>query len=172
MCPTGFNEYKDSCYYFAPRRDRLTWSEATTTCTSFGGYLAEVTSSSENAYITAGLTGRFWIGGSDAVEEGRWIWSHSGSEISEYTNWGPKQPDNYNSQEKCLSYRVSNVWNDLDCSVAISYVCEHAQSQRPTPSGSGSLFYGKQIAMHIHSIFFYFEDNSYCSSVVSNGILR
>ncbi len=72
----------------------MTWKQANAACTSIGGYLATITSKDENTLVwnkfgvnPARLMGHiaFWLGGSDAVTEGKWEWVTG--EPWNYTNW-------------------------------------------------------------------------------------
>ena len=52
--------------------------------------------------------------------------------ISDFLNWGGKNPDNYRNNEDCLEMhgpktRLSGKWNDLNCRKKRFFVC-----QRPT----------------------------------------
>jgi len=56
-----------------------TWNAAKTAAeglTLYGatGYLATITSSAENTFVSGRLTGDGWIGGNDTVTEGTWKW--------------------------------------------------------------------------------------------------
>ena len=88
----------------------FTWTEANLAAQAAGGYLATITSASENAFVL-GLSGTgelfAWIGGSDAAQEGRWVWEDgpeaglnfwngvaSGTApLGQYTNWHPPVPN-------------------------------------------------------------------------------
>ena len=55
-----------------------------------------------------------WIGGTDKEKEGCWVWS-DGSPLV-WTEWYPGQPDNYDSDEHCMSISDSDAkMNDLKC---------------------------------------------------------
>lgn len=77
----------------------LSWGTARQFCEALGGHLATITSEGEenaiassNALSTTSQIG-FWLGGSDAEEEGTWIWL-TGEDFT-YSNWHPEgQPDN------------------------------------------------------------------------------
>jgi len=101
----------------------LTWDEANAFAQSIGGYLAKVDTATENTeifdHVMSGLTqeeisqsvssnggdGSYvWLGGSDAENEGTWVWSADGSVFdylydtsrSEWADsgvWEIKEPD-------------------------------------------------------------------------------
>ena len=67
-CPTGWIEWRGSCYKFDTSRSAMTWDSAQYTCqTDFGSSLASVVDSEENLFImhyaldTWGA-GNIWIG--------------------------------------------------------------------------------------------------------------
>lgn len=56
------------------------------------------------------------------------MWLANGKPII-YANWFPGQPDHSITTEKCIEVRYSPdlgsiKWNDLDCSVSLSVICE------------------------------------------------
>lgn len=116
----------------------LTWSQARVAAQQleYGGvqgYLANITSEEEDAFIVANLTGNGWIGASDQEVEGDWkwmdgpeagtsFWSGTGSgspvlgpgDVPMYSNWNSGEPNN-SSNEDCAEYIVGSGWNDLNC---------------------------------------------------------
>lgn len=112
-----------------------TTAAGTTTLNGVAGHLATITSLAENTYVRGLGAGNLWLGASDSVTEGTWIWAGSGTEggaifssgsISQngyYTNWLAGQPDN-SSNEDHLEMNAAGVWTDALTSVAKSYVIE------------------------------------------------
>ena len=113
-----------------------TWTEARDAASKMvyngmQGYLATVTSASENAFINANYTANeSWIGASDALNEGQWQWTtgpEAGTVFSngdhtpvtvpgQYSNWSGGEPNNSGNNE---NYAVMNwlgnpAWNDLN----------------------------------------------------------
>lgn len=113
-----------------------TWNSANTAAagqTAYGatGYLATITSSGENAFISARLSADGWIGASDAAVEGDWKWvtgpetgtsfwsgASGGSPVGgNYSNWNAGEPNDSGGNEDCAEYYSgSSKWNDLPCS--------------------------------------------------------
>uniref|UniRef100_A0A3Q3QAN4 C-type lectin domain-containing protein n=1 Tax=Monopterus albus TaxID=43700 RepID=A0A3Q3QAN4_MONAL len=87
-CPAGWTRFRDRCFIFI--ETPKTWIEAEIYCQFDRGNLASVHSYEENRFITSltrGDTETFpqsWIGGSDAVHHGHWMWT-DGSEF-QYNN--------------------------------------------------------------------------------------
>jgi hypothetical protein len=76
----------------------LSWSAAQSIAGSAGGYLATITSASEEQFVSTLLadsgasTGGYWIGLAKD-QSGTWAWTNG--ETSTYTSWAEGQPDNY-----------------------------------------------------------------------------
>ena len=77
----------------------------------------------------------FWIGLTDMVQEGVWIWISSGKQ-AEYTNWYPGDPNNAGEIEHFVHIRIKKwerKWNDCDidnsfgiCTHGSFALCQHA----------------------------------------------
>ncbi len=130
-----------------------TWTNARTlahgrTVGGATGYLATITSSDENAFVSARLTGAGWMGASDAAVEGDWKWVEgpetgtsfwSGKAANatpagfavggQYGNWNTGEPNDSGGNEDCGQFLSggSGRWNDLPCTVTTlaGYVVEY-----------------------------------------------
>ena len=123
----------------------VSWTSANAAAsarTLFGlqGYLATVTSASENAFIAEKLIGDAWMGASDAEVEGTWKWvtgpeagqvfwqgAAGGSAVNGmYNNWFPAEPNNFRNEEDYAHFRNDKTWNDhrVDFGTA-GYVVEY-----------------------------------------------
>jgi hypothetical protein len=117
------------------------WGSAKTAAeaSTFGGvsgYLANVTSADEEAYLQERIGNWMWTGGSDSATEGEWGWTggpengttfwNGGSVGGAYTSWLDTQPDN-NGEEDCLEMRRSSPtsWNDEKCGNGRPYIIEY-----------------------------------------------
>lgn len=115
----------------------ITWEDAlldAATQTAYGatGYLATITSQSENEFISARIVADGWIGASDVGMEGDWKWvtgpetgmsfwltdGESGGTVNgQYANWNGGEPNDSGGDEDCAQYYSgSSMWNDLPCS--------------------------------------------------------
>jgi hypothetical protein len=111
-------------YYEFVSAPGISWTNARTgaaTLSLYGlqGYLATITSSQENDFLTAKVSGTAWIGASDAAVEGVWRWvtgPESGSSLS-YSNWASGEPNNSGGNEDYCHMMTWTTppgeWNDL-----------------------------------------------------------
>ncbi len=74
----------------------LDWNSAREFCEKQGGYLATITSEAEQSIIEGlisyGEKKQYWLGATDAKEEGTWAWITD--EAWNYANWDRGMPDN------------------------------------------------------------------------------
>ncbi len=66
----------------------------------------------------------YWTGGSDELEEGKWMWASINKEIT-FSNWRFNQPDG-GRKENCLYLhsRDDFRWGDWMCNMAQHFICE------------------------------------------------
>jgi hypothetical protein len=101
----------------------LGWSEAQTSCQTWGGGLVIVDSREEDAFLGTHLDVSFWIGASDLVQEGRWLWN-GGAPLG-FSNWAMGEPNDFQGREDCVVKTMPvGSWNDLPCRNLNAYVCE------------------------------------------------
>lgn len=78
------------------------------------GHLVTIDSLEEQSFLTEALRGRgrLWIGYTDAVAEGKWIWNASGEE-GNYTYWCGGEPNNQGEEDHAVMLWGDNgCWND------------------------------------------------------------
>lgn len=98
-----------------------TWAEAKAACEAIGAHLLVIGDISENAEVDAQLTGAFWIGYTDAVQEGTFVWVNGAT--STYKGWpGGTVPTNDNGD--CAVLQDGGAWADVDCTSTNPYACE------------------------------------------------
>ena len=116
----------------------ISWDEAQQFASNAGGYLATITSASENDFVYGLITSPlYWagelgplLGGyqpSGSVEPaGSWTWVTG--EPWNYSNWAGGQPDNGGEPEDCIHFLSGGVWNDKVTNKRqfISYVVERS----------------------------------------------
>lgn len=151
--PVGHHAYKII-------QGSLSWNQARVAAKQlvYGGvqgYLANITSDTEDQFIVEHLTGNGWIGASDQGTEGDWKWMDgpeadtsfwSGNsaangghavlgpgDIPYYNHWNSSEPNN-SSNEDCAEYIVGQGWNDLNCDSQFrNYVVEFGAAEVPDP---------------------------------------
>lgn len=148
----------------------MTWSEAAAYAKSKGATLVRITSVEQNTWIKnilenintiaadGGGAVYSWLGGTDSVTEGSWLWE-DGTQVpsnSSVTNWwgdgpghglGGSEPDNSGSTQHCLAmglsgwpmaspgfYGVAGQWNDVNCSNKLRFAIQYPQNASPQVS--------------------------------------
>lgn len=122
-------------HYYQLFDNSVSWEYAKAYCESKGGHLITITSADEQSAITS-LISKFntntnityWLGATDADEEGNWKWV-TGEEWN-YTNWNTNQPDDAGGKEHYIHiYTNSNTlgkWNDLPITYfTVGFICEY-----------------------------------------------
>ncbi|XP_062334853.1 C-type lectin domain family 4 member M-like isoform X5 [Osmerus eperlanus] len=130
-CPDGWKKLNCSCYYVST--EMKTWSDSRQDCRDREADLVVINSPEEQVFLN-NLTKTVWIGLTDTVTEGTFIWVDGTPLTTEY--WYGSQPDNYLHQpgsvdEDCaeIYYSPSQVpppktWNDNRCYSNNFWVCE------------------------------------------------
>jgi C-type mannose receptor len=125
--------FEGSCYEFFG--EPTSWSEAEARCAAWGGHLASVESSEEDAFIGAwpALTGvplldgsGLWLGGTDALRDGDFRWWDD--RPLNFADWAPDQPNNGTGVD-CIEKRNDSTqrWYDRRCTDGERYVCERPE---------------------------------------------
>jgi hypothetical protein len=106
-----------SLYFINPQF--MTGPQAQAYAQTFGANLISVQSAAENADLVQALSNQgyasnvVWIGYSDAVTEGSYVW-YDGAPLS-YSNWAPGEPNDAGGVEDCTQIYPDGSWNDLNC---------------------------------------------------------
>ncbi|XP_072020013.1 LOW QUALITY PROTEIN: uncharacterized protein [Amphiura filiformis] len=129
-CPSGWEEWRGSCYKFDRENRAETWDAAQYGCqTDFGSSLASIHDDDENLFVmhyamdAFGTDSSIWIGLRRHMY-GYFEWANR--EFVVFENWGANQPDGKLSNENCIEMQLNNegLWNDDDCSDSANYVCK------------------------------------------------
>ncbi|XP_041123751.1 C-type lectin domain family 4 member D-like isoform X3 [Polyodon spathula] len=152
--PRNLELFNGKCYYFST--DRMNWNSSRDNCTSLGGHLVIIESDGEQKFLSEkawNITQEanvmkeeeipHWIGLTDAVTEGTWLWvdgtplignvkakfwatrTHDGVEYG-------KEPDDYKGEdlsgEDCAElHPLRNsyeIWGDSLCTKQYKRICE------------------------------------------------
>ncbi|CAC5422335.1 unnamed protein product [Mytilus coruscus] len=126
-CPNDWDLFQSFCYYFSV--DERKWTGSKTSCQSQDSMLAEVTSTEQLHFLTTKAveygSKLYFLGGSDIVTEGDWIWTTSQTNFT-VMNWISGAPNNLNGKEHCLTMRkaIGYQWNDVNCATKATYICQ------------------------------------------------
>ena len=159
--PTGASyNSTNGHYYKSVAVADIDWADARTAAKSedqqyngLTGYLATITTASENTFVVGKLATSAWIGGSDSGTEKTWKWMDgpeadttftcqedsggagatiSGCTEQSYLNWVTDEPNQYDgSNEDCMHYYGTGgnagKWNDYVCdnNAVDSYIIEY-----------------------------------------------
>ncbi|MBP6776244.1 MAG: PEP-CTERM sorting domain-containing protein [Piscinibacter sp.] len=151
-------------YYEVVVKD-LNWQQAQSFAEDRGGYLATITSASENAFVyslaapevvpRAWLYGVYgpWLGGfqrSDSMEPAAgWQWVNGEGDFV-YTNWGPGEPNDGNDgpegqKESFLHFineRKIATWNDFWDEASLPSLVVESTNPIPEPSSYALMLLG------------------------------
>lgn len=138
-------------YYEVIPSTNISWTDAKSaaenrTYSGSQGYLATITSDTENDFIKNKVSANSWIGASDATTEGEWYWvtgpengtqfwsglatnaTPAGSAVGgEYSNWESGEPNNVDTNPPGEDYghilgsTTNGTWNDLPNSGNVDY---------------------------------------------------
>ncbi|XP_034001041.1 galactose-specific lectin nattectin-like [Trematomus bernacchii] len=125
-CPQGWSLLGSRCFIF--NYEEKEWAIAEKSCTALGGNLASIQTHVEYLFIrqlvktATGKNKLSWVGSSDAVKDGVWLWS-DGSNFK-FGGWAKGEP-NGQGKENCMeiNFRESDYVNDSVCSGKKSFVC-------------------------------------------------
>ncbi|XP_061165818.1 perlucin-like [Saccostrea echinata] len=134
-CPNGFTRHDESCYVI--NRVLATWAQASIYCHAIQAELVSIESQVEDNFLRGYLQNqgskydhpRFWVGGSDLLQEGEWTWTKTGSVIGSqgFSHWAPGQPNNGGHlDEHCMELEAGTnwLWNDDECENRKNFICE------------------------------------------------
>lgn len=101
--------FRGTNYYLS--RTKATWPRARTEASNIGGFLAKIESAEENHFLASRLpVNSAYIGLSDEIEEGTFKWTDG--EVPTYTNWYPRQPNDYQGKQDYVELLKNGLWND------------------------------------------------------------
>ncbi|MBK9673530.1 MAG: DUF2341 domain-containing protein [Bacteroidetes bacterium] len=107
---TSLGVFNTHTYFISTQKE--TWQNADSIASLLGGHLVSINSVAENLFLSTNVLDRFWIGLTDSVTEGTFVWT-SGETVS-FTNWSVLQPNNSgNSDYALFNTSVLSFWDDL-----------------------------------------------------------
>ncbi|XP_038628893.1 low affinity immunoglobulin epsilon Fc receptor-like isoform X2 [Tachyglossus aculeatus] len=115
-CPAKWLLFRQNCYFFSENSEK--WARSREQCQDLQSTLVTIIDHLEQVFLSVQAAGKtYWIGLTDEEHEGEWKY------------WAPLQPDNYRSNENCVSLGEKegfDNWNDADCMKRYPYICKKA----------------------------------------------
>ncbi|XP_056017436.1 perlucin-like [Ostrea edulis] len=124
-CHVGWIQFRYKCYWFS--QDAKPWVEAKGICALNHTKLAEPRTANESSFLishTQRNGGIYWIGISDMIEEGKWIYS-SDQTVIQVNDFHPGEP-NHHTVANCvaLCHCFDGKWVDEPCGENYRFICE------------------------------------------------
>ncbi|CAL4207111.1 unnamed protein product, partial [Meganyctiphanes norvegica] len=111
----------NQCLYFS--KESLSWNDAKTACHAKQARLAILKDQPDTVakYAKANYSA-FWLGGSDAANEGNWKWL-DGQPFDDQFPWSSGQPNSFGGDQDCLLVHSAG-FDDRNCPDKWGYICE------------------------------------------------
>ncbi|XP_052089187.1 CD209 antigen-like protein C [Mytilus californianus] len=126
-CEDDWLYFGGFCYNF--RNIQKSWQSAQEDCKDRNSNLIKVENEVENSWIvstflTAQTIDILWIGASDILNEGQWLWVSDGSNLT-FSLWNDYEPNNSGTGEDCSVVKQTGMgWNDIPCDHTEQYLCK------------------------------------------------
>ncbi|KAI3367775.1 hypothetical protein L3Q82_026606 [Scortum barcoo] len=140
-CPAGWTLLKSTCYFFSCHvtEDKKNWQDSRADCISRGGDLVVINNLAEQQLLSDNFPKQsrgsvwwqngFWIGLTDVVTEGIWVWINNVTEV-ETMYWRNGQPNHEGPQSgNCAAFfhygDPTKVWYNGNCQEHLyNWMCE------------------------------------------------
>uniref|UniRef100_A0A4W5K3H9 C-type lectin domain-containing protein n=1 Tax=Hucho hucho TaxID=62062 RepID=A0A4W5K3H9_9TELE len=128
-CSEGWQKFESSWYFLS--NETKIWNKSREDCLKRGADLVIINSDKEQEFLF-NLNKAVWIGLTDSVTEGTWIWV-DGTPLTTPRYWSPHQPDNGDGkpeygEEDCVEIHKDQSprtsWNDISCNSKLNWICE------------------------------------------------
>ena len=116
---------KGKVYLFVKKK--MSWTQAKAACEALGGYLACLNDKSEHRFVyeklIEGKKISAWIGGTDAHQEGDWVWLDG---TKDYWVWNKKEPNNLKGAQHYAALTNRGTFSDFyeNDKLATAYIVE------------------------------------------------
>ncbi|XP_045885962.1 CD209 antigen-like protein C [Micropterus dolomieu] len=125
-CQRSWRKFDISCYFFS--NVKKNWTLARKDCISKGADLVTIESKDEQEFLSGSLEAgqNAWIGLTDSVKEGTWMWVDGTPVTTAY--WQPGQPNSFNGNQDCgelVPKTKVGEWNDDGCFAEQHWICEN-----------------------------------------------
>lgn len=126
-CAAGFGTIgTQSSKYFISSTTTRTWSAAEADCEARNAHLVVIGSDAERIAIHNAQPDVSWIGMSDLVTTGTFLWL-TDEDTGGYpppTGTPPWAFDPSQSSGHCVAIGVNGTWGNIDCTLSREYICE------------------------------------------------
>ncbi|KAI3351429.1 hypothetical protein L3Q82_020284 [Scortum barcoo] len=125
-CQSGWKKFDISCYWVSTLKKN--WTLSRQDCKEKGADLIVINSREEQIFVNTllKLNQNAWIGLTDSLEEGTWMWV-DGTPVT-MTYWQPNQPNSFNGNQDCGEFVPKSPglgeWNDDGCFAQQVWICE------------------------------------------------
>jgi hypothetical protein len=111
QCAPTYFSFGSSCYTLTTATG---YAAAQAESRILGGYLVHINSAAENTFVfnAFGSSSSLFIGLTDQITEGVWIWDDGLPLLASEALWGPGEPNNA-SNEDFVHFRSDGLWNDI-----------------------------------------------------------
>lgn len=108
--------------FYITKNERLPFSRVKALCTELQGIVATPKNDEENTAIQRLIQDTAFLGITDEVTEGQFMYV-TGGRLT-YSKWKKNEPNNYESNEDCVTIHKEGIWNDVSCSSPHIAICE------------------------------------------------
>ncbi|XP_065814846.1 C-type lectin domain family 6 member A isoform X2 [Labrus bergylta] len=124
-CQTDWKKFGGSCYYVSTVKKN--WTSSRHDCLAQGADLTIINSREKQIFVNGllGLDINAWIGLTDSLQEGTWMWV-DGTPVTT-TYWQEGQPNSHEGNQDCgeiVQLGQVGAWNDDGCFAKNVAVCE------------------------------------------------
>ncbi|XP_049441386.1 CD209 antigen-like [Epinephelus fuscoguttatus] len=125
-CQAGWRKFDISCYFVSTLTRN--WTMSRNACIAEGADLVVIDSREEQEFVNGLLQvdQNAWIGLTDSLEEGTWMWVDGTPLTTGF--WQPGQPNSFNGNQDCGEIVQKSVgmgeWNDDGCFSQQLWICE------------------------------------------------
>lgn len=102
--------------------EKMSFSKVKALCAELQATVATPKSAEENKAIQDVAKEEAFLGITDKVTEGHFMYVTGGSLV--YSNWRKNEPNNHGSGEDCVILLQDGFWNDISCESSFLAVCE------------------------------------------------
>ncbi|KAJ8249442.1 hypothetical protein GJAV_G00234960 [Gymnothorax javanicus] len=115
-CPQGWDQFHSKCYFFST--ESKSWTESRSDCIKRGADLVIIESQEEQDFISRSYYSNYdrWIGLSDTVTEGTWLWVDGSPLQGGFWRSGePNDQHHYRGTDCAFTAQRQKAWIDTNC---------------------------------------------------------